>query len=60
MIRIQIAIVAIIATEELIAAIAADHDFDVRACEPRDVIGAKRQGIGGLIEMPYEIREELR
>jgi hypothetical protein len=41
MARIQIAIVAIVAAEELIATVAANDDFDIRACEFRDVIGAK-------------------
>ena len=55
--RVQIAVVAIVAAEQLIAAVAADHDLHVLSRELREQPRAQRQRIGRLIERPHQIRQ---
>ena len=55
--RVQVSVVAVVAAEQLVAAVAADHDLDVLARELRDLVGAEGQRIGRLVEVVDELRQ---
>src|SRR5688572_6923524 len=56
--RIHIAVVAVVAAEELIPAVAANDHFHMLPRKLGDMVGAQREGIGRLIEVVDEVREQ--
>src|SRR5688572_14133501 len=56
--RVQVAVVAVVATEELIPTVAADDYFYMLLRQLGDMVGAEREGIGRLIEVVDEIRQQ--
>ena len=54
---VEVAVVAVVAAEQLVAAIAADHHLDVLARHLREQVDADRKGIGRLVEMMDQLRQ---
>ena len=55
---VQVAVVAVVAAEQLVAAVAADHDLDVASREARQQPRAQRERIGRLVERRDQVRQQ--
>ncbi len=56
--RIQVAVIAVVAAEQLIAAVAAEHDLHAIARERTHMPGAERKRVGGLIQVIDDVRQK--